>query len=97
MDVNHRPNFPNSSTSYLHDTEYKKPYLDEDPDYQYPPAQSAPRYPPVNVPKNLYSDIPDDEVEFSESRHALTPLPPPEKDKRSWVQRVSLFSAVTSA
>lgn len=94
--MNLRPNFDNPSTSYLHDDmDYKKPYADEDVDYRYPPGQRAPLYPPIEAPKTPYGDMvdPEDEREFTESRQALHPLPPAEKDQRSCVQRVSLFGS----
>jgi hypothetical protein len=91
MDVHHRPNFDNPSTSYLYqDDDYKKQYADEEADYQYPPAPRAPLYQPAKASNPTYTDAPDlEETDFANSRQSVHLLPPKEKDQRSCMQRVS--------
>jgi len=93
MDVHHRPAYDNPSSSYLHeDSDYKQPFVDEEVDYNYPPAQRPQFYPPAVASKPSYSDSTDldavtDEGDFSNSRQVLHPVPPVEKDTRSCFQR----------
>jgi hypothetical protein len=98
MDVHNRPPYDNPSTSYLHeDMDYKQPFVDDEVDYNYPPAQRPQFYPPTAPSKPSYSDSTDlevatDEGDFSTSRQVFHAPPPVEKDPRSCFQRVSASS-----
>lgn len=94
MDSHHHLAHGNPSTSYLTDEpEYKQSYMDEEEsDFnKYPPPQRPPFYQASSAPKPAYGE--EEDADYSDSRHALRPTPPVEKETPSWFRRACILFA----
>lgn len=90
MNFQPRSNYDNPSTSYLNEDTFGKPDLDEEADYVYPPRRQSELYSKNARPFYRDAKEHDEEVDFSSSQQALSPLRV-EKDSRSCFQRVNIF------